>query len=111
MAPPVRRSTSLPRPREPKRLGREVPDDVSSDPCEPGKVFEFSVEQNGKATSTWRYEIVATDDGVDVTESFRLADMLPLKMYWAVMGWSRGKTNRNGMRTTLERIKAVAEEA
>jgi len=79
--------------------------------CEPGKVFEFAVEQNGKATSTWRYEIVAADDGVDVTESFRLADMLPLKIYWALWGWSRGKVNRNGMRTTLERIKAVAEEA
>jgi hypothetical protein len=30
-------------------------------------------------------------------------------MYWAVLGWSRGKTNRDGMRTTLERIKAEVE--
>jgi hypothetical protein len=26
-----------------------------------------------------------------------------------VLGWSRGKTNRNGMRTTLERVRADAE--
>ena len=32
-----------------------------------------------------------------------------MKIYWGLMGWSRGKTNRNGMRTTLERIKKVAE--
>jgi hypothetical protein len=30
-------------------------------------------------------------------------------MYWAMLGWARGKTNRNGMRTTLERIKAEVE--
>ncbi|MFI5045342.1 MAG: SRPBCC family protein, partial [Acidimicrobiales bacterium] len=34
---------------------------------------------------------------------------LPLRLYWAVMGRARGRTNRDGMRTTLERIKAVAE--
>ena len=27
----------------------------------------------------------------------------------AVLGWARGPTNRNGMQTTLERIKAVVE--
>jgi uncharacterized protein YndB with AHSA1/START domain len=77
--------------------------------CEPGEVFEFAVEQGGKAVNTWRYEFVGSGDGVDVTESFRLADALPLRLYWAVMGRARGRTNRDGMRTTLERIKAVAE--
>jgi len=28
-----------------------------------------------------------------------------LRLYWALLGWSRGRTNRNGMRTTLERIR------
>ena len=50
-----------------------------------------------------------TGDGTDVTESFRLADTLPTKLYWAIAGRWRGKTNREGMRTTLERIKEVAE--
>ncbi|MDQ1449357.1 MAG: hypothetical protein QOC79_2328, partial [Actinomycetota bacterium] len=31
--------------------------------------------------------------------------------YWTLFGWSRGRTNRNGMRTTLERIKAEVEVA
>jgi hypothetical protein len=28
-----------------------------------------------------------------------------MRLYWALLGWSRSKTNRNGMRTTLERIR------
>jgi hypothetical protein len=32
-----------------------------------------------------------------------------LRLYWALFGWARGRTNRNGMRTTLERIKAEVE--
>ena len=35
---------------------------------------------------------------------------LGLRLYWALLGWARGKTNRNGMRTTLERIKAEVEQ-
>ena len=34
---------------------------------------------------------------------------LPLRLYWAVFGWARGRTNHDGMRTTLERIKAQVE--
>jgi hypothetical protein len=76
----------------------------------PGKEFAFTVDgPKGKAVNTWRYQLTPSGDGTDVTESFQLAPVLPLKIYWAVMGRWRGKTNVNGMRTTLERIKAVAE--
>jgi hypothetical protein len=34
-----------------------------------------------------------------------------LRFYWLMLGWARGRTNREGMRTTLERIKAEAEAA
>ena len=34
-----------------------------------------------------------------------------MRIYWALLGWARGRTNRNGMRTTLERIKAEVEAA
>lgn len=44
-----------------------------------------------------------------MTESFTLTPTVPLRLYWAVLGWARGPTNRNGMRTTLERIKAEVE--
>jgi hypothetical protein len=48
-------------------------------------------------------------DGTDVTESFRLADLFWLRFYWACLGWARGRTNRNGMQATLERVKAEVE--
>jgi hypothetical protein len=48
-------------------------------------------------------------DGTDVTETFELGDTGLLRFYWAVLGWARGRTNRNDMRTTLERIKAEVE--
>ena len=59
----------------------------------------------------WRYRLEPAGDGTDVTESFELADQRWLRLYWALLGWARGRTNRNGMRTTLERIKAEVESA
>jgi hypothetical protein len=32
-----------------------------------------------------------------------------MRGYWLVLGRLRGKTNERGMRTTLERMKAVLE--
>jgi hypothetical protein len=78
--------------------------------CEPGKVFGFGV--NDPPLNTWRYELApATGGGTDVTESFRLADKLPLRVYWALAGWARSKTNERGMRQTLESIKREVEKA
>jgi uncharacterized protein YndB with AHSA1/START domain len=78
--------------------------------AEPGRSFGFVVEgPKGKPVNTWRYELRADGSGTDVTESFELADALPFKIYWTLMGRWRGRTNRTGMQTTLERIKAVAE--
>ena len=77
--------------------------------CVPGTEFGYDVVQGGKAMNTWAYRIAPADGGSDVTESFRLADTLPLKIYWTLFGWTRGKTNRNGMRTTLEAIKDELE--
>jgi uncharacterized protein YndB with AHSA1/START domain len=77
--------------------------------CEPGREFAFGVGPPGKALNTWRYRLEPSGDGTDVTESFELADKLGLRVYWTLLGWARGRTNENGMRTTLERIKAVVE--
>ncbi|MCU1401304.1 MAG: Polyketide cyclase / dehydrase and lipid transport [Acidimicrobiales bacterium] len=79
--------------------------------CEPGREFAFGVGKPGKPLSIWGYCIEPAGDGVDVTESFTLTPTLGLRLYWALMGWSRGKTNREDMRTTLERIKAAVEAA
>ncbi|MCU1594173.1 MAG: Polyketide cyclase / dehydrase and lipid transport [Frankiales bacterium] len=78
--------------------------------CEPGKAFGFNVGAAGATVNNWRYELTPTDGGgTDVTESFRLENRLPMKAYWLLFGKLRGKTNEDGMRQTLERIKAVAE--
>lgn len=77
--------------------------------CEPGRELGFAVQAGGKPVNTWRYHLEPSGDGTDVTESFELADTALLRLYWKFAGRARGRTNRDGMRTTLERIKAVAE--
>ncbi len=79
--------------------------------CEPNRDFAFGVGLRGSQTvNTWRYRLEpTTTGGTRVTESFELTDTLPLRIYWKVLGRARGRTNVDGMRTTLERIGAVAE--
>jgi uncharacterized protein YndB with AHSA1/START domain len=77
--------------------------------CTPGSEFTFGVGPGDKPINVWSYRLEPSGDGTDVTESFTLADKAALKVYWALLGWARGRTNRNGMRTTLERIKAEVE--
>ncbi|HEX2576490.1 MAG TPA: SRPBCC family protein [Aquihabitans sp.] len=77
--------------------------------CEPGRTFAFTVGPPDKALNSWRYDLVPAGDGTDVTESFRLTDKLPFRLYWAVAGRARGRTNRNGMQTTLERMRSELE--
>ncbi|WP_297609641.1 SRPBCC family protein [Nocardia sp.] len=78
--------------------------------CEPGREFAFTVlGPGGMGINTWRYRFDPVDGGTDVTESFQLHRTLPLRLYWLVAGLARGKTNTDGMRETLERIKAFVE--
>lgn len=44
-----------------------------------------------KGLNNWRYELLPNPTGgTDVTESFRLKDTLPLKIYWALREmWAR----------------------
>jgi uncharacterized protein YndB with AHSA1/START domain len=81
--------------------------------CEPGREFAFGVVfgSGDKTVNVWRYRLEPAGDGTDVTESFELTPNPMTRVYWALLGWARGKTNRNGMQTTLERIKAEAESA
>lgn len=77
--------------------------------CDPERAFGFAVMMRRVPVNTWRYEITPTADGCDVTESFELSGLLPLKIYWTLLGRWRGRTNVEGMTQTLERIKAVVE--
>lgn len=76
---------------------------------EPGHEFAFGVGPAKRPVNTWRYHLEPTGDGTDVTESFQLADALGLRVYWTLFGWARGRTNREGMQRTLERIRAEVE--
>ena len=83
-------------------------------PCQvtasvPGERFEFRVGTEEVAVNNWGYRIEPDGDGSRVTEYFRLEPKLYLRAYWLVMGKLRGRTNEKGMRTTLERMKAVVE--
>ena len=78
--------------------------------CEPERVFEFSVGSDKVTVNNWGYRLEPDATGTKVTEYFRLEPMLPLRLYWTVMGHLRGRTNEKGMRTTLERMKAVVEK-
>jgi uncharacterized protein YndB with AHSA1/START domain len=77
--------------------------------CVHGEAFAFAVEVGGRPVNVWTYRLEASGDGTDVTESFALAPNPALRLYWALLGWARGRTNREGMRATLERIKAEVE--
>jgi uncharacterized membrane protein len=79
--------------------------------CVPGADFGFEVLAGKRVANTWRYQLAATAEGCTVTESFALPESLGTKVYWALLGRLRGRTNRDGMRQTLERIKALVEQS
>jgi uncharacterized protein YndB with AHSA1/START domain len=80
---------------------------VASDP---GRAFAFAVHGPGESVvNTWRYQLNPAAGGTDVTESFELPGRLPFRLYWALAGRGRMRTNLTGMRVTLEKMKAVAE--
>ncbi len=78
--------------------------------CERGREFGFAVLGPGdKPVNNWHYRFTPRDDGTDVTESFRLNNSLPFRVFWMFAGHLRGRRNVRDMRTTLERIKKVVE--
>jgi uncharacterized protein YndB with AHSA1/START domain len=77
--------------------------------CVPDRKFAFGVGSAEKPLNVWSYELEPSGDGTDVTESFQLANTAMLRLYWSLLGWARGKTNRKGMQATLEGIKAEVE--
>ena len=77
--------------------------------CDPNRDFAFSVMMGKKPTITWGYRLEPRGSGTDVTESFRLADNLGNRIYWKIAGKRRGQVNLEGMRRTLERMKATVE--
>ncbi len=81
------------------------------DTCVPLEDFGFTVVAGDRDVNRWRYQLRKVPGGTEVTESFSLAPHGVLKLYWALLGWARGRSNERGMRQTLERIRAIAEAA
>lgn len=77
--------------------------------CEPERRFAFDVLIRDKPANSWSFSIEPGAVGVALTESFSLAPTAVNRVYWRIAGRRRGATNREGMRTTLKRIKARAE--
>lgn len=78
--------------------------------CTAGREFGFEVLVGDRPVNTWHYRLTPTADGVDVTESFKMADSPFTAVYYRLFGgWLRQRRNVRDMRRTLERIRDVAE--
>ena len=79
--------------------------------CDPERHFEWAVGTDNVTANNWGYRLEPTPDGegTRVTEYFRLEPNIVMRAYWLLLGPLRGRTNENGMRTTLERMKDVVE--
>ncbi|MFB8282221.1 SRPBCC family protein [Nocardia colli] len=79
--------------------------------ADPGREFAFTVlGPGGMSINTWTYRFETVEGGTDVTESFRLHSNPALRVYSLLAGRARTKTNVEGMRETLNRIKAFVEQ-
>jgi hypothetical protein len=77
---------------------------------EPGVEFSWVVGTAEKHPMSWGYRLAPAGGGTDLTEFYDLAETFTLNLYWSLFGKARGRTNARNMQTTLERIKAAAED-
>ncbi len=77
----------------------------------PGEVFAFSVTSAGLPVATWRYALTPTAAGCSVTETWVDRRGALISRLGALVTGVRDRetTNREGMRVTLQRVKAAAE--
>lgn len=80
-----------------------------------GREFAFNRSGPGIGSYTWRYVMEPTATGTRLTESFDAERPLGSVMTWITEKWT-GSNDRDadlqrGMTTTLQRIKAAAEQA
>jgi uncharacterized protein YndB with AHSA1/START domain len=76
---------------------------------EPGREFAFVVGTVQKPLTRWTFHLEPSGVGTDVTESWRaMSDNLLTKVFVPA---KRRRNLETGMRTTLERLRSVAESA
>ena len=76
--------------------------------AEPGREFAFATEESGKEGVIWRYRLEPTAGGTRVTESYEVGK---IGAFFRIVDvpTNRVKQLREGMRHTLEHLKAAAE--
>ncbi|HVL80108.1 MAG TPA: SRPBCC family protein [Actinomycetota bacterium] len=80
--------------------------------AEPGRVFSFHTTQpwNGRTPVTrWTYRFEPAGDGTRVTESFQVLNEVLLSRFGMLVFGDSGDRLVDGMRQTLDRVKAAAE--
>ena len=83
--------------------------------AEPGREFAFTRTEPFSGSIVWRYLLEPVDGGTRVTESYTV--QRPVSRFgWLVIekvfgGTDRRVALREGMRTTLERLRAAVERA
>ena len=82
--------------------------------AERGREFAFNRNGPGIGSYTWRYVLEPTATGTRVTESFDAERPLGPAMTWLTEKWTgssdRDDDLRQGMTTTLARLKVAAEQ-
>jgi Polyketide cyclase / dehydrase and lipid transport len=81
--------------------------------AEPGREFAFEVTTFGMPVARWSYQLTAVPDGTEVTECWqdrrgRGARTLG-RVFAGTVSSDRPEINRDGMRTTLTRLKRELE--
>ncbi|TDD48207.1 SRPBCC family protein [Kribbella antibiotica] len=77
--------------------------------AEPGRRFTFEIFFGPLQVALWSYDFTVTDGGCEVTESWTDRRPAALKFTMNTIVGDRVKINEYGIRTTLERLKAAAE--
>jgi Polyketide cyclase / dehydrase and lipid transport len=81
--------------------------------AEPGREFAFTRTEPFAGTITWRYRLEPVQEGTRVTESYTVERPVS-RLGWLVIeklfaGTDRRTALRDGMRTTLERLRSALE--
>jgi hypothetical protein len=81
--------------------------------AEPGEEFAFDVTTFGMPVSRWTYRLAPVPEGTELTEHWldrrtRGAHVLG-RIFTGRVAGNRTEANREGMRTTLDRLKAELE--
>ena len=79
--------------------------------AEPAKELAWSTMQGAREVVRWTYRLASANGGTEVTESFDVI-WFPFRAWLAedVLMRDRDRRREAAMRTTLERIKAIAEK-